>query len=184
LLGSTYQKVATLLKENEIIYLSNKSHNELHQLYNCADYFISLSLFHDEDFGCAPIESAFTGLPLIMTEWGGYKDISKNLHFMSTGLNVHLSKSRDQFEIHFPEKFELKKTELGDRKKYSLHAKSIYGINAIKNALENFLNEDYSAFEGFHASDELKQLINKKDIELNLYIQLYQSFWNQDETTN
>jgi hypothetical protein len=47
---------------------------ELNSYYNAADSFISLSTHHGEFMGAAALEAALTGLPLILTEWGGHKD--------------------------------------------------------------------------------------------------------------
>ncbi len=41
-------------------------------LLHAADIYISLSLYHDEDFGMAPAEALATGLPCVLSDWGGY----------------------------------------------------------------------------------------------------------------
>jgi glycosyltransferase involved in cell wall biosynthesis len=40
-----------------------------------SDLFASLSLHHDENFGFAPVEAMATGLPLLLSDWGGYRDL-------------------------------------------------------------------------------------------------------------
>ena len=52
--------------------LGNVKGRRLRELYSVADVFASLSLHHDEDFGMAPAEAALSGLPLVLTDWGGY----------------------------------------------------------------------------------------------------------------
>lgn len=44
----------------------------LQALYNAADGFTSLSLYHDEDYGMAVAEALLAGLPACLTSWGGY----------------------------------------------------------------------------------------------------------------
>ena len=53
--------------------MGNLATNELADLYNASDAFISLSVHNDEDYGMSPAEALNTGLPCILTEWGGYR---------------------------------------------------------------------------------------------------------------
>jgi glycosyltransferase involved in cell wall biosynthesis len=53
---------------------------ELRAWYSAADVFASLSLHHDEDYGMSPAEAAVSGLPLLLTDWGGYADFSGHAH--------------------------------------------------------------------------------------------------------
>jgi glycosyltransferase involved in cell wall biosynthesis len=67
--------------KSKVQFLGNINHNELNSLYNAADAFSSWSTFHDEDFGMSPAEAFATGLPGLISDWGGYADFSKNLEF-------------------------------------------------------------------------------------------------------
>lgn len=51
----------------------------LQQAYNGSDVFVSLSLYHDEDFGYSPLEALSCGTPVVCTNWGGYRDFKKSL---------------------------------------------------------------------------------------------------------
>jgi glycosyltransferase involved in cell wall biosynthesis len=42
------------------------------RLKSASDVFVSLSLYHDEDFGMSPAEALACGLPSVLTDWGGY----------------------------------------------------------------------------------------------------------------
>ncbi len=57
---------------DKIVYLGNLNANELNEIYNASDTFISMSVHNDEDFGMSPIESLCTGTQAILTNWGGY----------------------------------------------------------------------------------------------------------------
>ena len=57
---------------NRVHLLGALSKEDLCGLYSAADSFISLSLYHDEDFGMSPAEALSTGLPCLLTDWGGY----------------------------------------------------------------------------------------------------------------
>lgn len=65
-------------------------------LYNAADAFCSLSLVHDEDFGMAPAEAAACGLPLILTEWGGYQGF-RNMKLDGSWIPVTLRDGSPEF---------------------------------------------------------------------------------------
>lgn len=85
-LGYTYQyfrKFTANLPvgaQKKILHLSENSAQEIHQAYLAADALCSFSLFHDEDFGMAPAEALCTGLPVVLTNWGGYSQFAqKNL---------------------------------------------------------------------------------------------------------
>jgi glycosyltransferase involved in cell wall biosynthesis len=60
-----------------VAYLGPQKNDDLLGIYCAADCFVSWSTFHDEDFGMAPIEALSTGLPAIITDWGGYSDFGQ-----------------------------------------------------------------------------------------------------------
>jgi glycosyltransferase involved in cell wall biosynthesis len=77
--AGTYQRL--LLKEidddSSIKYLGSLSHQNLGELYNGSDIFVSLSTHNDEDYGMAPAQALCTGLPSILTDWGGYSSFKE-----------------------------------------------------------------------------------------------------------
>ncbi len=44
-------------------------------LYGAADVFVSLADSVQESFGVAPVEAMFAGLPLVLSDWDGYKEL-------------------------------------------------------------------------------------------------------------
>ncbi|MAZ49192.1 MAG: hypothetical protein CME65_11560 [Halobacteriovoraceae bacterium] len=58
------------------IYPTNHSSRVLENY----DHFISLSTYHDDDFGVGIIEAINTGLNPILSNWGGLRDINRNLN--------------------------------------------------------------------------------------------------------
>ncbi|HCM38476.1 MAG: hypothetical protein A2070_06460 [Bdellovibrionales bacterium GWC1_52_8] len=60
----------------QVRYFGDLQTEMLVQIYGAADFFISLSTHNDEDFGMAPAEAACCGLPLILSDWGGYSSFS------------------------------------------------------------------------------------------------------------
>jgi alpha-maltose-1-phosphate synthase len=57
-----------------VIWANGKSPEERRQAWASADLFISLSDNIQETFGLTPIEAMAAGLPVIVTDWNGYKD--------------------------------------------------------------------------------------------------------------
>ncbi|MCC6278510.1 MAG: glycosyltransferase family 4 protein [Oligoflexia bacterium] len=55
-----------------IIFLGHLNRRDLTRVYKETDCFVSLSTFHDEDFGMAPAEALCQGVPAILTNWAGY----------------------------------------------------------------------------------------------------------------
>lgn len=55
-----------------VSHIGNFEPEALNRIYNAADGFLSLSLHHDEDYGMAPAEALATGLPCVLSDWGGY----------------------------------------------------------------------------------------------------------------
>ena len=56
------------------IFLDGRSQNLRKQAWSCADVFCSLSDNIQETFGITPIEAMAAGLPVIVSDWDGYKD--------------------------------------------------------------------------------------------------------------
>jgi alpha-maltose-1-phosphate synthase len=49
-----------------------------HAAYSAADFFVSLSDNIQETFGLTPIEAMAAGLPVVVTDWDGYRDTVRN----------------------------------------------------------------------------------------------------------
>lgn len=65
--------LGVILKDKDIVYLGNLSGAELRRAYNGSDLFISASTHNDEDYGMSPAEALMTGLPCLLTKWGGFQ---------------------------------------------------------------------------------------------------------------
>ena len=99
-LGTYYDQYIKALKnlpENvreKIHFLGPQEAQKLKELYHAADIFISLSLYHDEDYGMAPAEALCCGLPVLLTDWGGFSgfyfesdsELSRSCHLIHVQL--------------------------------------------------------------------------------------------------
>lgn len=59
-------------RNDAISYLGNLEQEDLQKIYNASDIYISLSGHNDEDYGMSPAEALCTGLPAVLSNWGGY----------------------------------------------------------------------------------------------------------------
>jgi len=56
------------------IVLDGANHDLGADAWECADIFCSLSDNHQETFGLTPIEAMAAGLPVVVSDWNGYRD--------------------------------------------------------------------------------------------------------------
>jgi glycosyltransferase involved in cell wall biosynthesis len=60
-------------ERSRIDYIGQVGAEDLCDLYNGSDLFVSLSTHHDEDYGMSPVEALFCGCPSVLSSWGGYQ---------------------------------------------------------------------------------------------------------------
>lgn len=67
-------QVEELIKNSggKVIYQGELSQDQLFKLYAASDYFISMSTYHDEDFGMSAAQAYSLGLGMILSNWGGH----------------------------------------------------------------------------------------------------------------
>lgn len=162
-LGTYYQKLnKTLISldshiSEKIFFLGTKTASELNALYNAADAFLSLSLYHDEDFGMSPAEALICGLPVVLSDWGGYSDFAidyDNRQNQNCSL-VEVSLDRNGLMISsesFQKALSMHTHSLRDREartKLSCDARIKYSIHAVSERLNVIHSKEPSSFQGF-----------------------------------
>ncbi len=70
--GFLAHSIAKYIDNKKIIFLGDLNDENLHRAYCGCDYYISLSGHNDEDYGMSPAEAISCGLPLILSDWGGF----------------------------------------------------------------------------------------------------------------
>lgn len=141
-LGELYQKLQPQ-ESSSIIFLDHLSHGELYEFFQFADYFVSFSTYHDEDFGRAPIEAVLNGSRAILTDWGGYRDLIQEFPEFVTGIEVSLDESG--LEISPPAKLHLSKKE---SLLSSLPLKEKYALSTFKKTVSGFINHPLPIYSG------------------------------------
>lgn len=156
-LGYQFQKFSRLAQSfglnhgSKMRYLGDLSYGSLCGLYCAADINLSLSLFHDEDFGLTPIEAGSCGLPSILTDWGGYSSYSKfesvsvcPVHLKANSLDVDIEPARTALRRHLESSHD---TATRIQTQASFHAQ--FSRAAAARKLVEVLNEPIERFPGF-----------------------------------
>jgi glycosyltransferase involved in cell wall biosynthesis len=181
ILGSSFADCENSFTNKNIIFLSHQNTQEINNYYSASDMFISASLFHDEDFGCAPIEASFSGLPLVLTGWGGYLDIGKSLKRFANILPVYFDQTRSRYVIEIPNDFKFHKLTNIERKELSELAIQTYSIEAISKKIYNLVQTSANHFSGFNKNMQLLSPNKKNEITSDDYNSLYENFWKENE---
>jgi len=156
--GYMFSKIQHELKQiptnirNKIHFLGNLNQDELRKVNNASDVFWSFSLYHDEDFGMSPAEALATGLPCLLTAWGGYLSFANNTDWACQLVPVNLNEFGHKLDFSNlysitwdfgGEKYKKERSRRADGFMQS------FSIEGSKNRLKEILDEDYKMFEGF-----------------------------------
>ena len=137
---------------------------EVNAILNAADLFWSLSTYHYEDFGMAPAEALCTGLPCVLTDWGGYSGF-KDTKIPSAFVEVSMTEQSDYLIklknfIDDSTKFLVKNTTQMRKSNSCYFAKS-YSISSVRNYLTPLLLKKNFRFNGFGI--DKKKMIDEKE---------------------
>lgn len=137
----------------KVQWVGSLSKDELVGAYSACDAFISLSTFHDEDFGMAPAEAACCGASLILTDWGGYTDFLNQSHNSSTiGLSIDASaRFHFQREQVVQALLAQKKINPAERKLQIEKFKGPFDIQTTSQLIQSLIkSKELTQFEGFN----------------------------------
>lgn len=147
--GLIYQATSKLLDSipepyrSRVHIIESLDAPELCSYYNAADVFVSLSTFHDDDYGMSPIESLFTGSPAVLTDWGGLAGFtlpSAPNRYVPVGLDhVGLFLKTDDIQRQMGDAIdELPRAE--ERLRRSLAYREVFSVPAIGRHLTSLLS--------------------------------------------
>ncbi|MCM2277012.1 MAG: glycosyltransferase family 4 protein [Oligoflexia bacterium] len=158
--GYMFHKIQLALRElsdntrSRIRFFEPRIGDELRELYCAADVFASLSLYHDEDFGMAPGEALATGLPAILSDWGGYPGFARpevpcetvpvtleteGLSLRSADIQAALRNALDQ------------DVATSRRRVHASAFKRYFSIPAIAETMKEQLDAEATRFPGFNS---------------------------------
>lgn len=140
---------------DKVTYLGNLNSEELFKLYNGSDCYISLSTHNDEDYGMSPAEALATGLPCILSSWGGFISFAKYAPTMVNLVEVETREDRNLPQVKAAFKYMaaeyIQEFDERERKAASLNMRERIGILAVSKKIINMLNrETNKKFTGFN----------------------------------
>ena len=180
--GEYFQLLQTSIKNDDVKIFPRINHQHLKNAYAGSDLFISLSIYHDEDFGYSPIEALCSGVPVVLTNWGGYRDLQNQNAKDKMIQHIDLEYSECALILNEKEIQEkITSSILNKRisKSTSRKMKTKYSLDNISNQYAKFLVEPIEPFHGFHEEFISLSLLMLNDNypALELYEHFYQSFW-------
>ncbi len=134
-----------------IKYLGKVDNKLLNNYYNTANVYVSFSTYHDEDYGMSVAEAGIAGMPLLLTDWAGFKSFNRGEYceLIPTKLG--------RFEPEIYKDIALEKlvkvvTEYKtfDRKKISQDFIDNNSVEAVANLLGKYSKEVATPFNGFN----------------------------------
>ena len=140
---------------SRIRIIDNQEAKSLHRIYLAADAYVSLSTHNDEDYGMAPAEAAMCGLPLLLSDWGGFSSFESLLSSEAvTTIPVRMDKTRVLPEhVHVVKalaRFSGADRGSGRRERISVSANEALSLSAVSKRLAEVLfNSEAARFSGF-----------------------------------
>lgn len=203
--GFMYARVQKLLNtlpeeiKKRIHFFGIKKKNELQEIKSAADLFISLSLYHDEDYGMSPAEALSCGLPSILTNWGGYYSFESKDKWLCRLVPVEITDYGHKINVLKIQEFLKEITEKNlsheERVKKSLAFQEEFSISASAKKLKKIIEKDFVIFEGFNSnlyhyssaywSVEIGREISKEmsPSTENFYYEVYKNYIKEDQAS-
>ena len=154
-----------LKKSPRTTYHGHLRQKDLYQLMDKMDACVSLSTNLSEDFGYIMAESLLQNLPIISTEWAGYRDYYQFFPYAGVSVkvrNIHneFILDRDDFYGALKEMISKNETLRTDLQKNHSTMRDFFSQETFK---ENFLNivHDHHPFQGF--TSQFKKFENSND---------------------
>lgn len=176
--------------KKRISYLGCVEEGVLQNIYNASDIYISLSTYNDEDYGMAPAEALCTGLPAILTNWGGYTSFKKSnneVYLIPTKINENKPKIDIDSRSLLNSALELA-SNINDFQKSRAQKSKIninyLGIKFVSIKLDEILNFESDKFNGFSSNmQKVNQISNRSAPYIKssftfseLYSDLYENY--------
>lgn len=150
--------------QDKVLFTGKISNEEISHYYKQATFFVSLSTYHDEDYGMSVAEALCSGCPCILSDWAGFASfkndkIKKATQFVPVQLGKSLPLiSHDEFSRILDET----KSYSVDREDISKRSAEKLSIQAVGVHLRGILNE--SGYDFMGGSSLMNQIISENYI--------------------
>jgi glycosyltransferase involved in cell wall biosynthesis len=157
--GEYFRKINRIYKsfsaevQARIHFMGSVPNAELKTVYQGADMLVNLSVHNDEDFGMSVAEAQCSGLPSILTDWGGlasfqHESLPEVTTFIPVKIGeksklIHYGKILQAFDKTF------EKGHLKNRREISEVALARFSVEASSKTLAKIIKKDPNSFTGF-----------------------------------
>jgi len=190
LIGEYFRRIMQVIEsyspevQESIQLIGNIKNTELIHYYNAFDYFLSMSTYHDEDYGMAVAESLCCGMPAIISDWAGYSsfrlDSDKDAtHMVDIKLSPKLAQVNiDKLKNHLREA-KKNKLSLERRKEVAQTYHANFTISAAAEIIKDIHSSQAYSYQGF--KEVLHRLayvsLFKKTPFMNEFDKCYNNFY-------
>lgn len=152
-LNGSFHRFQEALRESGAIYAGALTREEMAGLYAAADAYLSLSLHHDEDFGLAPAEALCSGVPVLLSDWGGYSgfvsEVPGDCRLIPVKLNpamgLRIDRARAFSSFIQMANVENSATRVERARRYAAR----FSTEAVRESLKTILKRNPPLFTGF-----------------------------------
>jgi glycosyltransferase involved in cell wall biosynthesis len=203
--GYLFSKLQSMISHHPNGYTKNikfwglQDKNELRKLKSAADLFVSLSLYHDEDYGMSPAEAMSCGLPSLLTDWGGYSSFASTkwrcklapVKITEFGLQIKMSALKE-----FIEEQKQSYITAADRSRWAKAFHDEFSIEKNTTKLSAILKKPSRKFTGFKWTlAPFSQMYGKENLtstidphscpsDKNFYYEVYKNYISLNDTSN
>jgi glycosyltransferase involved in cell wall biosynthesis len=157
--GEYFRKISRVYKslplqvQKKIHFMGSVPNRDLRSVYQGADYLLNLSVHNDEDYGMSVAEALCSGLPAILTDWGGLASFElKTIPEATQFIPVRIGKASKIIHYDYVVETLCKILKTGPSKKRSEISQEALGRFSVRPACEiiqnvvNFSPEPFTKF--------------------------------------
>lgn len=174
--------------KKRVNFLGNLDQIKLKDQYLISDVFVSLSTHNDEDFGMSPAEALLSGLPLVLSNWGGFASFKKIAPKAVSLVNVNKDKHHYTCNSNLGKlSSSIIKALMNNKNKdvISKQAQSAFSIESIANKVKAINDFPFSTFNGFNDVFKKSEEVSRSDLMFGDtrfnqedYVRIYECYIN------
>ena len=159
---------------SRIHFMGAVPNSELLSVYAGADVLTNLSVHNDEDYGMSVAEAQFTGLPCILTDWGGLASFAHaSIPEATSYIPVKITRSSKKLDRSTVIRA-LKDYYLNPRHSYRLKISTVskekFGLNRVTQIIQSSVNSQPQEFGGYSKLFDRAALASAVGASQNMYL--------------